>query len=413
MSLRAAWPLAALLLAGCATSGPSGSPDSAVAMPPERPGETTLDRVDEPAPPRPEPVIELPEPTNGLEAGLRAAAVAPLTQEEAQRALAAFIRSCPKLLARDDASGLTIAADWAPLCNSAERIDPSQAVQFFTYSFAWVELGDGDAFATGYFEPEIPASLTRSERYNSPIYRRPDDLQRASFSDGSGAGRGRYNENGEFVRYFDRGEIVDGALEGRGLEIAYAADPVDLFFLQIQGSGRLRLPDGDIIRIGYADQNGRAYVPIGRLLREREIMAPGTINLDSLSEYLRADPVRGDALMDENPSYIFFRVLEGEGPLGALEVPVVPLGSVAADPAFMPLGAPVWLDMEDDAADGLWVAQDTGGAIKGANRFDTFWGAGPAAKRIAGLMQSPGRARLLVPKSAAARLGAAGNVLAE
>ncbi|MCJ8190137.1 murein transglycosylase A [Sphingomicrobium aestuariivivum] len=354
--------------------------------------------------PEPAPTVEAPEPTyeNALEAGLRLVPAKSPRGEEARRALEAFITSCPKLLARTDASGLTTQADWAPLCAEAETLDPAGATAFFASRFAWTEIGDGTAFATGYFEPEIAGSRTATPELSAPVHALPQDLTRAAFSDGSGEGRGRYDETGAFLRYYDRAEIEAGALDGRGLELGYA-DPVDLFFLQIQGSGRLRMPDGEVVRIGYAGQNGHEYVAIGRLLRERGLMESGTITLDSLQNWLRADPARGQALMNENPSYVFFRVLEGEGPLGALEVPVVPVGSVAADPKFVPLGAPVWLDMDNDAADGLWVAQDTGGAIKGANRFDTFWGAGPAAKRVAGVMSSDGKALLLLPRSAVSR----------
>ena len=359
------------------------------------------------APAAPAPIVQTPsepEPTwaTALEAGLREVPAVTPTSEEARRALDAFITSCPKLLARTDQSLLTVAADWAPLCAEARTISPAQAATFFASRFAWVEIGRGDAFATGYFEPEIAGSRVPTASLNAPVYGVPQDLTRGTFADGSGEGRGRLDADGDFVRYYDRAAIEAGALRGRGLEIAYA-DPVDLFFLQIQGSGRLLMPDGEVVRIGYANQNGREYVAIGRLLRERGIMESGSITLDALQNYLRADPVRGAALMNENPSYVFFRELTGEGPLGALEVPVVPVGSVAADPKFVPLGAPVWLDMENDAADGLWVAQDTGGAIKGANRFDTFWGAGPAAKRVAGIMSSNGKALLLLPRSAVSR----------
>ncbi|MCJ7422118.1 murein transglycosylase A [Sphingomicrobium astaxanthinifaciens] len=380
---RVAGAWLALMLGACAAS-PQGPSASASA----------------PAPtPAPAPV---PAAATALEAGVRlAAAIAP-RGEEARRALEAFVTSCPKLLARTDSSLLTLPADWAPLCAEARTLDPARAADFFAARFAWIEVGDGRAFATGYFEPEIDASPVPTATLSAPVYALPDDLTQGVFSDGSGEGRGRRDANGDFVRYFDRAAIDAGALAGRGLELGYA-DPVDLFFLQIQGSGRLRMPDGEVVRIGYAGQNGHEYVAIGRLLRERGLMESGTITLDSLQEWLRADPVRGTALMQENPSYVFFRRLEGEGPLGALEVPVVPVGSVAADPRFVPLGAPVWLDLDNDAADGLWVAQDTGGAIKGANRFDTFWGAGPAAKRIAGVMSSEGRALLLLPRTAVAR----------
>ena len=195
-----------------------------------------------------------------------------------------------------------------------------------------------------------------------------------------------------------------GALAGRGLEIAWAADAGEFFFLQIQGSGRLRLPDGQVIRIGYDTQNGHDYVGIGRLLRERGALQPGQTSMQGILDYLRADPVRGAAVMRENPSWVFFRELTGPGPLGALGLPVTPRASVATDPKFVPLGAPIFLSMDRAEPNGLWIAQDTGGAIKGANRVDTFWGAGPEARAIAGGMAARGSALLLLPKASAARL---------
>ena len=203
--------------------------------------------------------------------------------------------------------------------------------------------------------------------------------------------------------YYTRAEIEAGALAGRGLEIGYAADPIDLFFLQIQGSGRLIQPDGSVMRIGYDNQNGREYVAIGRLFRARGVLQPGAAGMKEIMAWMRANPDEGAALMRENLSYIFFKELTGPGPLGALALPVTPRATVATDPNFVPLGAPVFLDMDRAEADGLWVAQDTGGAIKGANRFDTFWGAGAEAEVIAGGMASNGRAIVLLPKGVAAR----------
>lgn len=343
-------------------------------------------------------------PASALAMGVRLAVVPAIDPLVASRALAAFRTSCPKLQVRRDASGLTRPDDWRGACAEAERLGdpgPLGATRFFSQYFQWVQVGDGAAFATGYYEPEIAGCRSPRPGCSTPIYAMPPDLTRGTFSDGSGEGRGRFNEKGEFTLYHDRQAIETGALAGRGLEIAYAADPVDLFFLHIQGSGRVRMDDGSVLRIGYAGQNGREYIAIGRLLRERGELPSGGISMASIKSWLRADPARGAALMRENKSYIFFRIIDGAGPLGALDVPVTPRGTVAADPAFVPLGAPVYLDLADDVADGLWIAQDTGGAIKGANRFDTFWGAGDDAARIAGGMSSRGKAFLLLPKSAA------------
>ena len=192
-------------------------------------------------------------------------------------------------------------------------------------------------------------------------------------------------------------------LAGKGLELAWAADPIELFFLHIQGSGRLRMADGSVMRIGYDNQNGREYVAVGRLLRERGILPPGGASMQAILAWMRANPDQAKALMRENLSYIFFKELTGPGPLGALGVPVTPQTTVAADPLFVPLGAPVFLTLDRPEANGLWVAQDTGGAIKGANRFDTFWGAGAEATRIAGGMSASGQALILLPKGSVAR----------
>jgi membrane-bound lytic murein transglycosylase A len=163
------------------------------------------------------------------------------------------------------------------------------------------------------------------------------------------------------------------------------------------------MPDGSVMRVGYAGQNGREYVAIGRLLRDRGILPPGGANMQAIKDWIRAKPDQGRELMRENLSYIFFKELTGPGPLGALNVAVSPRATVAADPNFVPLGAPIFLKMDRHEANGLWVAQDTGGAIKGPNRFDTFWGAGPEAVAIAGGMSASGEALILIPKGTAAR----------
>ena len=379
---------AALTLAACAGRQP----------PPPRPPVP----VEVPPPPTPLP----PPPANAAAAGVALAPAATLSEDQARRALAAFTTSCPSLVRREDISGLTRPADWQVLCAHAALANMASAAAFFRDRFDWVRVGEGKAFATGYYEPEIAGVRTRQPGFDVPVYRTPPDLIRCTKADGT-AGRGRVDESGSCVLYFTRAEIEDGALAGKGLEIAWAADPVDLFFLQIQGSGRLRAPDGSILRIGYDNQNGRDYVAIGRLLRERGILPPGGANMAAITAWMRAQPDRGRSLMRENPSYIFFRELTGPGPLGALNLPVTPRVTVAADPLFVPLGAPVFLDLDRNEADGLWVAQDTGGAIKGANRFDTFWGAGSDAERIAGGMAGNGTALILLPKGAVARIEAA------
>jgi membrane-bound lytic murein transglycosylase A len=387
---RALAAVSLALLAACATR-PVPPPQAPVPVPVPRPTPTPT-----PSPP-PSPVG-----VNAVTTGVRLETARVLKSDEAQRALNAFRTSCPAVTRRTDQSGLTQGGDWQGVCAQAASLDPSYAPGFFYYGFDWLRVGDGHAFATGYYEPEIEGSRTPVPGY-VPIYRVPPDLVRCTQPTGQ-TGRGRIDPaTGTCTLYYTRAEIEDGALAGKGLELAWAKDPVDLFFLEIQGSGRIRFPDGTEMRVGYAGQNGRDYVAIGRLLRDRGILPPGGANMEAIKAWIRANPDQGRELMRENLSYVFFKELTGPGPLGALNVPVSPRATVAADPNYVPLGAPVFLKMDRREADGLWVAQDTGGAIKGPNRFDTFWGAGPEAVAIAGGMSASGEALILVPKGVAAR----------
>ncbi|MEO7680350.1 MAG: MltA domain-containing protein, partial [Sphingomonas sp.] len=219
--------------------------------------------------------------------------------------------------------------------------------------------------------------------------------------------RGRV-EGRNFVPYFDRAAIEQGSLQSRAPVIAWAADPIETFFLEVQGSGILRLPDGGTMRIGYASQNGRDYTGIGALMRQRGLLAPGQASMQGIVQYLRDHPQEGQAIMRENNSFVFFRELDGP-PLGAMGLPVVGGVSAAVDTRFVPLGAPVLLSMDRADASRLWIAQDTGGAIKGANRVDTFWGAGDDARAIAGGMSAHGTAFLLLPVGTVARLTTEGR----
>jgi membrane-bound lytic murein transglycosylase A len=375
-----------------------------------------------PGPSRPiaQPPIILPY--NALAGGVsRGPAIGGLNipASSAARALTAFRTSCPRLIARNDVSGLTRGDDWKQACVAAAGWPSSDAHGFFTRYFETAQIGSGAAFATGYYEPEIAGTGQRQPGFEVPVYATPPDLVRARPGDAPPLpnGRqplGRYDETGRFVPYYSRAEIEDGALAGKGLEIAWAADPAEFYFLQVQGSGRLRAPDGSVIRIGYAAQNGRQSRLIGSTMRERGLIGNGpgqySGSMQGIMQYLRDHPEDGRAMLRANDAYVFFRVTTGaagiEGPLGALGVPVRARSSVAADPAFVPLGAPVYLSLDQSAANGLWIAQDTGGAIRGANRFDTFWGAGPEARATAGTMTAHGRALLLVPRGTLARLGA-------
>ncbi len=343
----------------------------------------------------------------------RAGALPSIRAVNAAAALSAFRTSCPALRRRTDLSGLTRPGDWDAACAEAERTKPGDAARFLTSAFVPVQVGDGGLFATGYYEPELAGSRDRRAGYEVPLYGKPDDLIDVDLGRFSSALAGKRirgrMENGTLVPYFDRTAIEGGALDGRVRPIAWGADPIEVFFLQIQGSGRLRLPDGGVMRVGYAGQNGHDYASIGRLLIERGELRSGEASMQGIVGWLRANPAKGAAVMRENASYVFFRELTGPGPLGALGLPVTPGVSVATDPRFVPLGAPVWLSSDRADVQGVWVAQDTGGAIKGANRFDTFWGAGDEARATAGGLSARGTAFVLLPPVAVNRLLAGGR----
>ncbi|MCX7863863.1 MAG: MltA domain-containing protein, partial [Novosphingobium sp.] len=221
---------------------------------------------------------------------------------DAAAALAAFRESCPKLLIRKDASGLATGSHWQAACKAATITRPGKARAFFARHFETLRVGSGEALATGYFEPVILGARNRLPGLDVPVYGLPDDLLRARPGDAeplaSGAmPLGRYDSQGRFRPYFTRAEIEDGALAGRGLEIAWVADAIDFFFLQIQGSGRLVAPDGSVMRIGYAGQNGHPYTAIGALMRARGLLGDGPgqypASMQGIMRYLRDRPEEG------------------------------------------------------------------------------------------------------------------------
>lgn len=394
MLLRLFLPVAiTLLLSGC------GGRIVPQGRPPQSAGGAAKPIANIPIQPKPAIVTAGP---NARSVGAMTADAPGYDSASATRALQAFRISCPSLVRRNDQSGLTRPDDWRPACAAAASWRDDDAEGYFATNFEPVQIGDGKSFATGYFEPEIVGSRVQAPGYNVPVYRRPPDLidvDLGLFSDDLKDKKIRGRVKGQsFVPYADRTEIEEGGLGGRGLEIAWAADPVEFFFLQVQGSGRLRLPDGSVMRIGYDGQNGRDYTGIGRLMRDRGLLGPGQTSMQGIVAWLREHPEEGRAIMRENKSWIFFKELTGGGgPLGALGLPVTGNATVAADPSFVPLGAPVFLSMDRLEATGLWIAQDTGGAIKGPNRFDTFWGAGARARAIAGGMAARGTAFVLLP----------------
>lgn len=282
-------------------------------------------------------------------------------------------------------------ADWRAPCAAAASLpagDDTAARHFFEAGFVPVLAGNNGAVEglfTGYYEITLNGSRKRGGPFQTPIYRRPADPKR-----------------------FSRAEIEDGGLTGEGLELLWVDDPVDAFFLEIQGSGRVKLKEGGVLRVGYDGSNAHAYVPVGRLLLERGEIPREQLTMQAIRAWMKTHPQEGAALRRENPSYVFFREIAGEGPLGAQRVPLSAGRSLAVDRAFIPLGVPMWLEARERFSSGtirrLVIAQDTGGAIKGPVRGDLFWGHGKEAAEGAGAMNARGRYYLLLPRSLAARL---------
>ncbi|WP_373355349.1 murein transglycosylase A [Pseudoroseicyclus sp. CXY001] len=295
-------------------------------------------------------------------------------EEDHAAALAVFRSTCADMRGRD----------WQVLCAFAGTGPDPRA--FFERFFLPVFLAEEgtEAMFTGYYEPELRGDRWRSEYYHVPLYAPPPELP----------------ESGPWLT---RREIEDsGVLEGRGLELAWVADPVDAFFLQIQGSGRIRLPDGSLTRLGYAAANRQDYTSLGQILVARGLFEPHEVSFEAIRAWVRANPEEGVELLRQSDSYVFFRRVDdvppSAGPLGAMNRSVTAMRSLAVDPAFVPLGAPVWV--ETTAARPhrrLMIAQDTGSAIKGPQRGDIFTGTGREAGRVAGNIRDGGRLVMLLP----------------
>ena len=270
---------------------------------------------------------------------------------------------------------------------------------------------------TGYFEPEAEGSLTRGGDYVVPLYNKPADLVGfdAATEKRIGVRYGR-RMGGSAKPYWTRREIEEGQLKGRGLELVWLKRWEDAFFIHIQGSGRTRLPGGQVHRVGFAGKTGLPYTPIGRVLVERGEIARDKVSMQTILAWLSAHPDQARDLMWQNKSFVFFRTVDIArpelGPPGAQHVQLTPERSLAVDRSLYAFGTPIWLDASAPAGPNgsavtlrrLMVAQDTGSAIKGQVRGDVFWGAGDRAAEIAGLMQSPGRMIILVPHAVASQL---------
>jgi membrane-bound lytic murein transglycosylase A len=349
------------------------------------------------------------------------------TEDRLAEALPALQRSCARILRGEAGAPMGprsvggTAGEWREPCTAliAAPATENGLRQLLEAHFTPVQVTAGEepeGIFTGYYEVELEGARAPSPRFPVPLYRRPPDLLSANlgnFADDL-AGRTIFGRvaGDRFVPYATRAEIEGGALSAQGLELFWVADPIEAFLLHIQGSGRLRLAEGGVTRVGFAAANGHPFYGIGRALTERGLLPKDKASMPEIREWLRAHPVEGREMMQLNRRYIFFREIEGEGPIGAEGVALTPGRSLAVDTALLPLGAPVWLDTHwpgDPARPlrRLMVAQDTGSAIKGAVRGDFFWGTGEAALAEAGRMKSAGRYWFLLPTRVVERTVAA------
>jgi membrane-bound lytic murein transglycosylase A len=332
----------------------------------------------------------------------------------------AFVIGCRALLADPKTQPL-----WQLPCADSERVDATSAngvrtffeTHFIPYRVAAAD-GRDVGRVTGYFEPLLKGSRERTTQFAVPLYAPPDDLLTVDLADvypelKDKRVRGRVDGR-KVVPYWTRADIENGVTGLSGKALVYVADPVEAFYFEIQGSGRIELPDGKVIRLGYADQNGHPYRSIARVLIDRGDLPLERASLGGISAWAKAHPDATRALLDENPSYVFFREVPSpekgsldaqiDGPLGTLGVPLLAQRTIAVDPRSIPLGAPVFLattmPLSKVPLTRLVMAQDTGGAIRGVVRADYFWGFGPQAGREAGRMLQDGRMWLLWPVGA-------------
>jgi len=339
--------------------------------------------------------------------------------------LVAFLRSCTRLdpQPEDRPIGGAIpgrVGDWREPCAAARTVPPGDEAAARAFLRTWftpfkaLNQRKPEGLFTGYYEAELGGSWRPSAQFATPLYKRPADLVDLDLgqfrSDLQGERITGRVEGGRFVPYFDRDAIdFGGALTGRGLELLWVDDPIDAFVLHIQGSGRVKMADGSVVRVGFAGKNGRPYRSIGRELVRRGEMTLSEASMQRIKRWIADNPGQARDIMGHNPSYVFFKENRGEGPIGAQGAPLTPGRSLAVDRKFIPLGTPIWLDLPYRGAPGdriqrLVVAQDTGGAIKGPVRGDFFWGYGDQAAQYAGRMKSRGEYYLLLPRAVAARL---------
>lgn len=343
------------------------------------------------------------------------AAIEGWDDDDQAAAFQTLLRTCGRLK-RESASAEACAA--AKTLAARGDVSREAARSFFETYYTPYRIAGAPkpGLVTGYYEPEIDGSRGKSDKFPVPVYGRPDDLvavtpdeTRAKDSAEGTLTAMRKTDDG-LVPYYTREEIDKGALQGRGLELVYLADPVELFFMQVQGSGRVRLPDGTHVRLGYATKNGHPYTSIGKKMLELGQDKPKSMSMQGIKAWLHEDPERGKKLMWENKSYVFFRLLdekEGEsGPIGAQGVALTPGRSLAVDPSFHRLGTPVFVEapeLKDETRSPfrrLMIAQDVGSAIRGVERGDIYWGSGDAAGAIAGTTHAPAQFIVLLPNAA-------------
>ena len=346
-------------------------------------------------------------PAPGIGDAIKWSSVRGWNQDRHGQAWNALQQSCTRLASRD--------ADWERICLHAAELpspDDDTARQFFQTHFTphrvYGKTRRQEALFTGYYEPLLRGSLEPSARYRYPLYARPDDLLTIDL-------RGLYPQlEGKRIRgrvvgrrvvpYYSRQDLDDDTSLLSGNELLWVDDETALFFLHVQGSGRVRMTDGDILKVAYADQNGHPYVAIGKTLVDLGELSLDEVNLFSIRDWLRSYPERARSILHSNPSYVFFTAhqSDGSGPIGAFQVPLSVGRSIAVDPAVIPLGTPVWIDTrypgDERRLQRLLLAQDTGGAIRGPLRADIFWGHGDDAEQLAGNMKQSGEIIVLLPK---------------
>lgn len=327
-------------------------------------------------------------------------------QDDLTKSWDAWLQSCNVLKSKQS---------WQTACEIASVMNSpnSEAIQsyfkqYFTPYRGVNANGTDTGLITGYYQPLLKGSRTKTSVYRYPLYSKPDDLITVELGSlypelANKRVRGRLTNN-KLVPYYNRGEIDTEQSPLHGKELIWVDDIIDLFFLQIQGSGIVQLENGEQVAVGYADQNGQAYQSIGRLLIERGEISADKASMQGIKNWARNNLDKLRDLLNSNPSYVFFRELPAglSGPIGALGVPIAAGRSVAVDPQYVPLGAPVFIATtypnDSKSLQRLMLAQDTGGAIKGGVRADFFWGAGNEAGKLAGAMKQQGRMWVLLPK---------------